>query len=137
MIQGVDVRLRASIASLGLALSLIATSSFAQNISGVVSGTVKDPAGSVVPNAQITLTNQSTSVTQAVNSNESGAFIFQSVLPGTYSVDVSMSGFRSWQIRDVAVTANERRSLGEIVLQVGQLSEKVEVTAQVTPVQTT
>ncbi len=108
----------------------------AQNISGTVSGTVKDQAGSVVPNAQITLTNQATGVAQKIATNEVGLFVFPSVLPGTYTVDVAMSGFRSFSIRDITVTANERRSLGDITLQVGQLTEKVQVVAEATPIQT-
>jgi hypothetical protein len=132
----VFVAYRTCLASAGLAILMLATPVFAQNISGVVSGAVKDSAGSVIPNAQITLTNQNTGVVQTVNSNDSGAFIFSSVLPGTYTVEVSMAGFRSYQVRDVAVTANERRSVGDVVLQVGQVQERIEVVAQVTPVQT-
>jgi hypothetical protein len=117
-----------------LCLSLVPA--FPQNISGTLSGTVKDPAGSVVPNAQVTLTNQNTGASQTIRSNDAGMFVFPSVLPGTYTVTVSMSGFRSYQVRDVALTQSERRSLGDIVLQIGPVQERVEVTAEVTPVQT-
>ena len=109
---------------------------YSQNISGMLSGTVKDPAGSVIPNAPVTLTNQATGVAQKTASNEAGLFVFSSVLPGTYAVEISASGFRSHHVRDIAVTANERRSLGDVVLQVGQLTEKVEVVAEATPIQT-
>ncbi len=109
---------------------------YSQNISGTLSGTLKDPAGSVVPNAPVTLTNQATGVAQRSVSNEAGLFVFSSVLPGTYTIDVSVSGFRSFQMRDIAVTANERRSLGDITLQVGQLQERVQVIAEATPIQT-
>ncbi len=108
----------------------------AQNISGIVSGTVKDPAGSVIPNAAIELTNQATGVAQKISTNEAGLFVFPSVLPGAYTLEITVSGFRPHQVRDLAVTANERRSVGEIVLQVGQLTEKIEVMAEATPVQT-
>lgn len=108
----------------------------AQNISGVLSGVVKDTAGSVIPNAQVSLRNQETGAVQTINTNDAGVFVFSSVLPGLYTVDVSMPGFKSHQIRDVGLTLNERRSLGDITLQVGQVQERVEVTAEVTPVQT-
>lgn len=117
-------------------VAFLAGAAYSQNISGVVTGTVKDPAGSVIPNAQVKLTQQETSAAQTISTNDSGVFVFSSVLPGVYTVDVSMSGFRSYQVRNIAVTQNERRSLGDIVLQVGQVQERVEVTAEITPVQT-
>ena len=116
--------------------SLFLAPVFAQNISGVLTGTVKDSAGSVIPSASVKLTNQSTSAAQTITTNDSGVFVFSSVLPGTYAVDVSTAGFRSYQVKDIELTLNERRSLGDIVLQVGQVAERVEVMAEVTPVQT-
>jgi len=125
--------LRAAVCLLALCLAVPA---FSQNISALITGTVTDSAGAVIPNAQITLTNQQTRAAQTLRSNDSGIFVFPSVLPGTYTVEVSVAGFRSHQTKDVTVTMNERRSLGEIMMQVGQVQERVEVTAEVTPVQT-
>lgn len=120
-------------AAILLALPAIPIS--AQIISGSLTGSVKDPAGAVIPAAQITLTNQQTRATQSTTTNDAGIFLFPSLLPGVYTVDISMAGFRSHQVKDVAITMNERRSLGEITLQVGQVQEKVEVVAETTPVQ--
>src|SRR5690242_15962064 len=106
-----------------LLVSLFLAPAFAQNISGVLTGTVKDSAGSVIPSASVKLTNQSTSAAQTITTNDAGVFVFSSVLPGTYSVDVSTPGFRSYQVKDIELTLNERRSLGDIVLPVGQLAE--------------
>ena len=97
-----------------LILMVLASAGIAQNISGVINGTVKDPAGAVVAGADVTLRNQATGVAQTTKSNEAGLFVFSSVLPGTYTLEVSTAGFRTFQVRDVALTANERRSLGEI-----------------------
>jgi hypothetical protein len=119
-----------------VSLLLAVAAAHPQNISGTVSGTVKDPVGSVIPNAAVTLTNQATGVAQKIATNEAGLFVFSSVLPGTYSLEVSVTGFRSHQVSNLAVTANERRSLGDITLQVGQLQERVQVFAEATPIQT-
>jgi len=108
----------------------------AQNITGTLTGTVSDSTGSSIPSAQVTLTNQATAAKQTTSSNESGIFQFPSILPGTYALDVSMTGFKSHQVKDINVTMNERRSIGNIVLQVGQVQERVEVVAEATPVQT-
>ena len=109
---------------------------FPQNVSGVLSGAVKDSAGAVVPGAAVTLVNQQTGAVQSTRTNEAGLFVFPSLLPGTYRVEVSAPGFRLYQVKDIGLTTNERRSLGEIVLEVGQVQERVEVTAEVTPAQT-
>lgn len=107
-----------------------------QNITGVITGTVKDSAGAVIPGAHVTLRNQQTQALQITRTNDLGIFVFPSVLPGTYTLEVSAPGFRVHEIRDIGLTMNERRSLGEIVLEVGQVAERVEVRAEVTPVQT-
>src|SRR5688572_12347845 len=120
----------------GILLVLLIAPVSAQNITGTLTGTVSDSTGSAIPSAQVTLTNQSTSAKQSSSSNESGIFQFPSILPGTYSVDVSMTGFKAYTVKDISVTMNERRSVGNIVLQVGALQERVEVTAEATPVQT-
>ncbi|MCX6616513.1 MAG: carboxypeptidase-like regulatory domain-containing protein, partial [Acidobacteria bacterium] len=119
-----------------LAFVCLVAPAYGQNISGMVSGTVRDPAGSVVPDAQVSLTNQATRVQQTLRSNAAGFFVFSSVLPGTYAVNVSATGFRAVVMRDVTVTANERRDLRDIKLEVGQLQQEVQVTAEATPIQT-
>jgi hypothetical protein len=123
-------------AATGVTFLLLALPALSQNITGVITGTVKDSAGSLIPNAQIKLVNQQTKAAQTISSNDSGVFVFASVLPGNYTVEITMPGFRSYTVRDVSLTMSERRSLGEITMQVGQLQEKVEVVAEVTPVQT-
>jgi hypothetical protein len=122
--------------ALAAAFFLSAVCLFSQNISGTLSGLVKDPVGALVPGAEVSLTNAETGVNQKASTNESGMFMFSRVLPGTYNLEVSMTGFRTVQLEKITVTATERRSVGEITLQVGQVQERVQVTAEATPVQT-
>jgi hypothetical protein len=131
MLSHVSSRLAA-----GFLVLLLILPAAAQNISGSLTGTVIDPAGAAVPSAQVVLTNQQTRAKQSITTNDTGIFVFPSLLPATYTLDISMAGFRSYQVKDVAIVMNERRSLGDIALQVGQVQEKVEVTAEATPVQT-
>ena len=130
------MRKELDLAVAGVLILLLACSAFGQNISGVITGTIVDSGGAVIPNAQITLTNQETRAVQTLRSNEAGIFVFSSVLPGTYMAEISVAGFRSYQVRDISVSMSERRTLGEIAMQVGQVQERVEVIAEVTPVQT-
>jgi len=106
-----------------------------QNISATLTGTVLDQAGAVIPGADVKLTNQGTGVTVQGASNEVGMFVFTSVLPGTYTLEVGMPGFRTLTMREVALSANERRSLGKVTLQVGEVEQRVEVTAETSYVQ--
>jgi len=117
---------------------LLAASSLlpAQNITGSLTATVKDPAGSVIPNVEAVLTNQATGVSLPSRTNEAGILFYSVLQPGTYTLALSAPGFRSFQMKDIAITANERRSLGDITLQVGQVQERIEVAAEATPVQT-
>src|SRR5579863_2837681 len=65
-------------------------------LSGSLSGTVTDPSGSVVPNANVTLTNQASQEQRQVTTNKDGYFAFAAVLPGTYTVKVEAPSFKSW-----------------------------------------
>ncbi len=107
-----------------------------QNISATLTGTVLDQAGAVIPGADVKLTNQGTGVTVQSASNEVGIFVFTSVLPGTYTLEVGMPGFRTLTMREVVLSATERRSLGKVTLQVGEVEQRVEVTAETSYVQT-
>ena len=81
----------------GLVLSLFIPSVFCQSITGALTGTVMDPAGSAIPRANVTLTNQSTGAAQTSTTNESGVFLFGSVL-SPYVFALSYAGLlgSSW-----------------------------------------
>jgi hypothetical protein len=108
----------------------------AQNVSATLTGTVLDPGGGVVPGAEIKLTNQATGVTANLVSNDVGIFVFSAVLPGTYTIEVSSPGFRTLTMRGIVATAAERRSVGNLTLQVGEVEQRIEVTADASFVQT-
>lgn len=116
---------------------LFQVSLFAQQ-PATISGSLRDPSGSGLPDASLTLTNQDTSVVvTSAKSDSRGEFELPSVpAPGTYSLSIQVSGFAAHQERDIAVTAGERRSLGIIALAIGSVSDSVTVQAGATPVQT-
>jgi hypothetical protein len=108
----------------------------AQTSSGDISGTVVDPTGAVVPNAQVILTNELTAETLTTTTNASGGFVFVAVRPGTFSVKVMKAGFKELEKRDLQLTASERLSAGIFQLQVGTTTEMITVTAKGATVQT-
>jgi len=96
---------------------------------GTISGTAVDPAGAVIPGANVKVTNTGTNVVRETTTDGSGNFAARSLVPGTYKVEVGAPSF-STQIQDnikldvsatVALTFN---------LTVGQLTQQVEVQAQ-------
>ena len=104
----------------------------AQTITGQISGTVTDPSGAVIPKAKITLTSTLTRESRDVQTGNAGDFVFTSLIPGSYNLAVSVSGFKAYQQSDILVTPSERVALHEIQLTVG--AETAEVTVQATSV---
>src|SRR5450755_1726565 len=70
-------------------------------ISGDVTGAVTDPSSAAIQNATVTLTNVNTNVSQQTITNAEGSYRFAFVLPGTYQVNVSASGFQNQERPDV------------------------------------
>ena len=76
---------------------LLTLSGFAQTRpdAGQITGVVKDPAQALVPGSQVTLTNQQTTVTSTVFTDDQGVYRFLSVSPGTYVVRAEAKGFQA------------------------------------------
>ena len=100
----------------------------AQNIFGRISGTVTDPAGAVVPNATITLTNEATKVTRTAVADSDGFYVADNLPVGSYSVVAEQSGFKKTFNSGIDVVAGAHVTVN-ISLTVGSPSETVEVTA--------
>src|SRR6516225_10047747 len=97
-------------------------------IVGSISGTVQDPNGAVVPNARVVLKDQTTGLTKETMTTDGGTFVFPDLATGTYSVTVSVAGFKSELIPNVGVTTSKTTDV-RIELEVGQTSETVTITA--------
>jgi len=65
----------------------------AQVAGGTIAGTVSDPSGGIIPNAQITVKNVATGVTRAVSIDGAGFSIVPNLLPGTYEITAAAGGF--------------------------------------------
>jgi hypothetical protein len=94
---------------------------------GEISGTVVDPSGAGVPNSTVNLTNTATNTSRTEQTNEQGLYTFPSVPPGTYNVKVEHPGFKT-TTSNVEVLVQQSVRL-DLTLQVGQVSESVEVSA--------
>lgn len=105
-------------------------------ISGTITGTVVDSSGQVVAGAKLTLTSPKTGDARSAQANDVGAFNLTAVQPDTYNLRVQSAGFKAYERSGVVVSANERVALGEVTLQIGEVTETVSVTATTAQVQT-
>jgi hypothetical protein len=119
-----------------LSLFLIAGCVQAQSISGSIVGSVADSSGLAVAGASVVLTQPATAAKRQSPTDAGGRFVFPGLQPGEYTVTVEMKGFKKLEKRSINLTAAETLPLGELRLEVGAITESVEVSAQGTPVQT-
>ena len=102
---------------------------------GGLSGTVTDQSGSSIAGAQVKVTSEASGEVRTVTTNATGYFVVPLLLPGTYHVEVSQTGFRSVTVPHVQITVTETNAL-TLRLEVGQIAETVVVEAQVAQLQT-
>jgi hypothetical protein len=115
---------------LGL-LAMTALPVRAQITTGTVSGTVKDAQGGVVPGATVVLISEAkgTRSNPAVT-NTTGDYVFPNVAADTYTVEVSMEGFKTLQRKNVIVSGGDRVAVPNITIEVGGAAETVNVLAE-------
>lgn len=99
-------------------------------ISGEITGTVQDSSGAVIPDASITLMDESTAAARTITSSSSGEFVFTAVPHGTYTIKVMKTGFRTYERTSIELSVSQRVALGNIRLAIGQVAQSIEVTAQ-------
>ena len=113
---------------LAFVLALAPAALFAQTATqGLVNGVVTDPSGAVVPNAQVTLTEQGTNAVQTSLTDSAGHYAFPAVNPGDYALAVTAKGFRTTQISQVHVEVLKSVTVN-LTLELGAATQTVEVT---------
>jgi Carboxypeptidase regulatory-like domain len=107
---------------------LVPPAAMAQQATANVTGVVKDPAGAAVPNAQVELTNVNTGVVRKTATNSDGVYDFPSVVPGSYSMQASASGFAAVSQPPVTLEVGQTATF-DFQLKVGATSSTVTVNA--------
>src|SRR6516162_10225477 len=130
------MRLR-TFAMVFVALLLLASGGVlsSQTVQGVITGTIMDPTGAVVPNATVTLINVATNISQTTTTGGDGSYRFSLVPPGTYTVDVKAANFAEVKETGVVVEASQVVPLN-VKLELAKASQVIEVTSQTPLVQT-
>ena len=115
---------------------LMAAASYAQVTTGTISGVVMDSSGAVLPNTKIEITNEGTGVVRVVESNATGRYVAPMLPVGNYKLNAVKEGFQT-EIRSGIVLTVGREAAVDVHLQVGAVSQTIEVTGEAALVQTT
>jgi hypothetical protein len=101
---------------------------FGQTITGAINGTITDPAGAAIPNANVTVTSVQTGIQQKAPSNASGNYIFPALGVGDYTITVEAQGFGTTTESGVHLDANQNLT-ADVSLKLGAAVQRVEVSA--------
>jgi hypothetical protein len=113
----------------------VAVSGFGQRITGTIEGRVTDPTGAVLPGVEVTVTNEQTQQNRPTLTNELGLYNVPLLPPGTYSVRISLPGFKT-ELRRGVIVEVDRNAKVDVRLEIGNVAENVEVTADAPLIQT-
>jgi hypothetical protein len=119
-----------------ISLFVLALQGYAQNITGSMSGRVVDAQGAAVPNASVTANEPAKLVNISTKTNDQGEFSLAGLLPGSYTVSVEAPGFKKLSRTNIPLDAQDKLALGNFALEVGAVTESVEVSATQTLLQT-
>ena len=120
-----------------MGFSLLGTAFAQGGATGAITGTVVDPSGAVVANADVRITNQDTGVlTRAVKTDADGSFTASLLPVGSYTLTVTSAGFREAKFPDIVVRVTETTRITAKLAPL-KVIEQVEVQAQVQTVETT
>src|SRR6185295_12238971 len=121
---------------LAVALLCLASFGWAQNITGSLAGRVVDAQGASVSGATVIIVEPSKNLTITRKTGESGDFSVAALLPGNYTITVEATGFKKLRQPSIPLNANDKLSVGDIALEVGSLTESIEISAHAALLQT-
>lgn len=115
--------------SMGALLLVCTKTVHGQELRASLTGLIRDTSGAAIPTATIRVTNMATQVASTAKTNNSGSYALLFLLPGRYSVAVEAAGFKQFLRENLILSTTERGTL-DVVLQVGQVEDKITVTTE-------
>jgi hypothetical protein len=120
---------------LGFVLSAFNSADARAQAVAQISGSVADQSGAVLPGVEVTATQMDTGIARTTVSNETGTFIFPNLALGPYRLEAALPGFRTFAQSGILLQVNSNPVIN-VVLEVGQVTETVEVQANAAMVET-
>src|SRR5438552_3110793 len=111
----------------GFVLCFVVSNHAFGQVNAVLSGTVSDASGALIPGVEVTAKNINTGITDNRVTNETGNFSFPSLQPGSYTLSAALSGFQTAAYNNVVLGQGAQVRLN-FTLQVGAAAQNVEVT---------
>ena len=102
--------------------------SLAQSSTASINGTVKDASGSIIPNAEVLLTNTQTNVERKATTNDVGYYAFLNITPGEFRLQASKTGFKTSKQSAFTLVVNQTATF-DLTLEIGEISQEVTVEA--------
>jgi hypothetical protein len=128
-------RINPSILVAVLAFALAGASVWSQGTTAEISGSVKDPSGAVLPGVEVTATQTATGAKRTAVTNETGSYVLASLPIGPYTLEASLPGFKTYLQTGIVLQVDASPTIN-VVLQVGQVTDQVEVVANTSLVET-
>src|SRR3989442_5919487 len=132
---GVTMSIRLSATTILAILFFCVAPSPSQTTLGTITGLVTDSTAAVVPNAVVVATNTATGAKAQTLSSSTGNYVIPNLPVGQYQVGVAITGFKAWTRSGINVTSNDNLRI-DVTLDVGQTSERVDVSAEAPPLKT-
>jgi carboxypeptidase family protein len=121
--------------SLGVLIGLFTSPPLWAQATAQIGGTVKDQSGAVLPGVEVTATQTDTGIARTTVTNETGSYALTNLATGPYRVEATLPGFRTFVQTGIVLQVNSNPVINPI-LEVGQVSEQIEVQANAAQVET-
>src|SRR5688572_17699318 len=119
----------------GMFVLITSASDVWAQVTAQISGTVRDQTGAVLPGVEVAVTQTETSATRTALTNETGSYVLSNLPIGPYRLEAALPGFRTYVQTGIVLQVNGSPVVNP-VLEVGQVSEQVEVQANAALVET-
>src|SRR5213595_3018752 len=123
------------VSTIVLFISLIACAGVWAQATAQISGTARDQSGAVLPGVEVKVTQTETGIARTAVTNETGSYVLPNLPIGPYRLQAALPGFRTYVQSGIALEVNSSPVLN-IVLEVGQVTETIEVQANAALVET-
>ena len=127
--------MRTLVSCLGAALVCVVIIPGTAAAQSAIAGIVKDASGAVLPGVEVTATQTATGLARSVMTNETGAYTLANLPIGPYQLEAVLPGFRAFSQTGIVLQVGDRPEIN-VPLQVGAVSENIEVSAGAAMVQT-
>ena len=116
-------------------LSILAAAGLWAQATAQISGTVRDQSGAVLPGVEVTATQTDTGIARTAVTNETGSYVLSNLALGPYRLEAALPGFRTYAQTGIVLQVNSSPVVNP-VLEIGQVTEQVEVQANAALVET-